>query len=125
MTVRFMSGKKDFIFVISVIAFVLSACGAQPTQVQPTATPTRPIESGHPITSEGLPATEADVPRVSVEEAKTAFDSGLAVIVDVRHPNNFESSHVAGAVSVPLLQIERDLTSLTLDKEQWIITYCT
>jgi rhodanese-related sulfurtransferase len=83
------------------------------------------MEPSPAIASAELPLTEPDVPRVSVEEAKAAFDSGSAVLVDVRHPNDYESSHIAGAISIPLLQIERDLASLTLNKEQRIITYCT
>jgi rhodanese-related sulfurtransferase len=62
---------------------------------------------------------------VSVEEARAALDSGAAVIVDVRNPTAYEASHIAGALSIPLGEIESNLTSLTLDKEQWIITYCT
>ena len=116
---------RYILFALLTFVFVLSACSAQPTQVQPTLAPTQVIESGHGITSAELPATDADVPRISVEAAKEAFDRGLAIIVDVRHPNNFQESHIEGAISVPLLQIERDLTSLTLDREQWIITYCT
>ena len=114
-----------FLFAILAFESVLSACEAQPTQTQPTAAPTRVLDSGHAITSGELPKTEVDVPRVSVEEAKAALDQDLAVIVDVRPPNNFESSHIAGAISVPLGTIERDLASVPLNKDQWIITYCT
>ena len=113
------------LFAALVFVAALSACSAGPTQVQPTAAPTQVTESTRAATSGELPATETDVPRVSVEEAKAAFESGLAIIVDVRQPNNYESSHIAGAISVPLGEIERNLTSLTLNKEQWIITYCT
>jgi rhodanese-related sulfurtransferase len=65
------------------------------------------------------------VPRLSIEEAKAALESGAAVMVDVRRPAGYEKSHVTGSISIPLEEIERDLTSLTLDKDQWIITYCT
>jgi rhodanese-related sulfurtransferase len=65
------------------------------------------------------------VPRISLEEARVALESGAAVIVDVRNPGAFEASHVAGAISVPLGIIERDLANVPLDKDQRIITYCT
>jgi rhodanese-related sulfurtransferase len=65
------------------------------------------------------------VPRISPEEAQAALESGAAVIVDVRSSEAFEASHVAGAISVPLGAIERDLANVPLDKDQWIITYCT
>jgi hypothetical protein len=112
-------------FVIVSFMSVLSACSAQPTQAQPTAVPTTIIEPVFTQASVDLPQTEADVPRVSIEEAKAALDSGAAVIVDVRNLSAFEASHIVGAISVPLGTIERELTSVPLHKDQWIITYCT
>jgi 3-mercaptopyruvate sulfurtransferase SseA len=71
------------------------------------------------------PKTEADVPRISVKEAKPALDSGKAIIVDVRSAESYAASHAVGAISIPLTEIEADPAGLGLDKEQWIITYCT
>jgi hypothetical protein len=120
-----MNGTKRILFVILLMLFVLSACSAQPTQAQPTSAPTTIIEPGSTQASGDLPQTEADVPRISVEEAQVAFESGAAIIVDVRSPDAFEESHIAGAISVPLGAIERDLANVPLNKDQWIITYCT
>ena len=114
--------------MILLAASILSACSAQPTtQTLPTAVPTPTIQPGRGITSDEqeLPLTEAEVPRVSLEAAKAALDSGAAILVDVRSPSAFEASHIAGAISVPLGQIERELTQVPLEKDQWIITYCT
>lgn len=130
-----MKRVKAILFAIWLFAFALSACSARPTQVQPT--PTHGLESGHGIAPdqtvesiltpslENLPRSEAEVPRVSVEEAKAALESGTAIIVDVRSPGAYETSHIKGAVSVPLGELERNLSGLTLPKDQWIITYCT
>lgn len=111
---------KDIFFVILLFA---SACSAQPAQLQPTLAPT---QIGEPAsTTENLPQTDAEVPRVSLEEARVALESGEAIIVDVRRSDYFEASHIAGAISVPLGDIERNPTGVPLNKEQWIITYCT
>ncbi len=72
-----------------------------------------------------LPQTEADVPRVTAEEAKAALDSGTAVIVDVRILESFAAQHIQGALSIPLAGIEADPAGVKLDKDKWIITYCT
>lgn len=123
-----MQRTRYILFITLLAASILSACSAQPaTQASPTAVPTPTLQPGRGITSDEqqLPLTEAEVPRVSLEEAKAALDSGAAILVDVRSPNAFEESHIAGAISVPLGQIERDLTQVPLDKDQWIITYCT
>lgn len=120
-----MHGRKQILFVALMAVFVISACSARATETPPTPAPTRIADPSYPQPSGNLPASEAEVPRVPVEEARAAVESGTAVIVDVRSPDDFASSHVAGAISVPLIEIERDPTSLPLDKEQWIITYCT
>ena len=62
---------------------------------------------------------------MSLEEAKAALDSGAAILVDVRSPDAYDASHIAGAISVPLGAIERELTEVPLNKDQWIVTYCT
>jgi predicted sulfurtransferase len=72
-----------------------------------------------------IPRTEANVPRISVSEAKAALDSGSVVIVDVRSAQSYTASHAAGAVSIPLTNIESSVNNLSLQKDQWIITYCT
>ena len=117
--------KRKRIFLAAWIAvFLLAACGAQPTQGQPAA-PAQTVDPGSFITSGDLPQTEREVPRVSVEEAKAAFEQGQAVLIDVRNPPAFESQHIAGAINIPLGEIERDPAGLDLAKDQWIITYCT
>jgi hypothetical protein len=110
-------------YIPFVVLLFMSACSARPTQVQPTLAPTQIIEPA--FTAENLPRSEADVPRISVEEAKAAFESGEAIIVDVRRSDFFESSHIAGAISVSLSDIEQNPAGVPLDREQWIITYCT
>lgn len=62
---------------------------------------------------------------MSVEEAKAALDSGEAVIVDVRSDAAFAVSHVAGAMNIQLGEFETQPTDLNLEKDRWIITYCT
>jgi hypothetical protein len=63
------------------------------------------------------------VRRVSLEDAKAALDSRSAIFVDVRGDDVYAMSHIPGAVSIPLDQLETRLSEL--DREKWIITYCT
>ena len=116
-----MDRTKHILLVFLVTLFVLSACSAQIGSTPPTSAPTTIVFT---LQSDSLPATDADVPRVSIEEARAALESGAAVLVDVRAPEAFASRHIAGAISIPLGQIEMDLASVALEKEQWIITYC-
>jgi len=119
--------KRNIVVFIAVTILILSAlaCNALLPQTEPTSAPTQIIEPIFTQSPGDLPLTEAEVPRVSVEEAKAALDSGEAVIVDVRDPDAFEASHVAGAISIPLDELENNPAGLNLDRDQWIITYCT
>jgi 3-mercaptopyruvate sulfurtransferase SseA len=104
----------NWLTVIVALTFALQACSA--------TTPT--IASTHtPIAGEA--GTQAALPRVSIEEARSALESGAAILVDVRSVESYKASHIAGAISIPLNEIEAGPDQLNLDKTQWIITYCT
>jgi rhodanese-related sulfurtransferase len=62
---------------------------------------------------------------VPPDQAKTALDSGDAIIVDVRGAAAYAQKHITGALEISLGAIELDPTNLNLDKNKWIITYCT
>jgi 3-mercaptopyruvate sulfurtransferase SseA len=117
-----MKRTNPILFAVLVIVLTTLACNALSPQAAPN--PTQIIETQLTESAGDFPLTEADVPRVTIEEAKAALESGAAVVVDVRHPSQYEESHVAGAISIWLDDIEANPTSLNLDKNQWIITYC-
>ncbi len=112
--------KLKWIGLFLLLALTLSACSASSPDL-----PTVAVEPAWTLPAGDLPQTEADVPRVTVEEAKAAFDSGQAILVDVRSTESFVISHITDALSVPLTRIEASPKNVTLDKNQWIITYCT
>ena len=96
---------KKFILVIPILLLATLACSSALSQTEP--------------------ATEADVPRITVEDAKAAVDGSEAVIVDVRSAESFAAGHIAGAISIPLAEFETNISNIALEKDQWIITYCT
>jgi rhodanese-related sulfurtransferase len=60
---------------------------------------------------------------VSLADAKAAFDSKSAVFVDVRDVDVYDTNHIQGALNIPLAVFDAQYTQL--DRNQWIITYCT
>lgn len=64
-----------------------------------------------------------EVARVTLDEAKAAFDSGAAVFLDVRSQGQYERAHIANSLWIPLADIEARMGEL--DPNDWIITYCT
>jgi 3-mercaptopyruvate sulfurtransferase SseA len=69
------------------------------------------------------PATVDQVKRVSLVDAKAAFDAGTAVFVDVRDSNSYAGSHITGALLIPLSDLTNRLSEL--NPSSWVITYCT
>ena len=71
--------------------------------------------------STATPASVQQVERVSLENAKVAFDAKSAIFVDVRASSSYEVSHISGAMSVPLNDLPNRVGEL--DPKSWIITY--
>jgi hypothetical protein len=63
----------------------------------------------------------SEIARVQPDEAKAAYDSGEAIFVDVRPRETFTESHIPGALSIPLDEIQDRLDEL--DPKNWIILY--
>jgi len=123
--------KSNILFAVTILAFAIQACNASSPTAEPTIAPTQTLAATQiiePVSTQppaNLPESEAAVPRVSVEEAKAALDSGAAIIVDVRSAGAYAASHIPGAINIQLGEFETNPTDLKLGKEQWIITYCT
>lgn len=68
-------------------------------------------------------ATSQEINRVSLKDAKAAYDSGNAFFVDVRESEFYVQSHIPGALSIPLGELAERIGEL--NSQDWIITYCT
>jgi predicted sulfurtransferase len=104
------TNKNPVLLLSAVIVLGVLACNAFLLQMDSQA---------------GLPQTEEEVPRISVQDAWAAFEEGAAVIVDVRSAESYAAGHILGAISIPLDEFENNLPGIPLEKDQWIITYCT
>jgi 3-mercaptopyruvate sulfurtransferase SseA len=126
---------RYILLAILILLLTSLACNALLPQTESTLAPTPvqtqilvPTQITEPVATQpeaNLPQTDAEVPRVPVEQAKASFDSGDAVIVDVRGADAYARSHITGALEVSLSAIQTDPANLPLDKNKWIITYCT
>jgi 3-mercaptopyruvate sulfurtransferase SseA len=77
-------------------------------------------------TVQSLPQSESEddgVPRVSLADAKAAYETGSAVFLDVRDAESYAQSHITGALSIPLSELPDRMGEL--NESTWIITYCT
>ena len=123
--------KTNILLAGTILAFAIPACNASLPTIESTTAPTQTLAATQIVEPDStqpqanLPASETAVPRVSVKEAKAALDSGAAIIVDVRSAGAYAASHIPEAINIQLEEFETNPTDLNLDKDQWIITYCT
>ncbi len=74
-----------------------------------------------PLASPAIPYP--DIKRISLADAKAAFELKSAVFIDVRGEPYFSESHIPGAISMTYDEMPARMGEL--DKNAWIITYCT
>ena len=65
----------------------------------------------------------SDIERISLEDAKKAYDAGTVVILDIRDADSYAYSHITGAINIDLEVLESRLVEL--NRSDHIITYCT
>jgi 3-mercaptopyruvate sulfurtransferase SseA len=119
--------KTKAILLLSILLLATLACNARTAPSSPTPEPalTTIVEWVPTPTPGGAPLTEAEVPRVDLERARAAIASGEAIVIDVRSQEAYAQSHIPGALNIQLSEFETNPAGVNLDKDQWIITYCT
>ena len=118
--------KTKFLLAFSILILVSLACNTLLPNAEPTSTMVVIVEPTFPTEPPPeLPATEDDVPRVSLEEALTAYAAGAAIFLDVRSAEDYAASHIPGALNIYVTDIELNPVIPGPDKDEWIITYCT
>ncbi len=87
--------------------------------------PDQPAPTPTPAIARSLPPEETfpNIARVSLADAKAAFDAGSAVFVDVRDSTSYGTGHIPGAKLIPLIELAKRTGELK--PTDWIITYCT
>ena len=70
-----------------------------------------------------VPASEADVPRITIAELEKASAGGQVLVIDVRGDSAYAAGHIAGAVSIPEAQLPAQVEKLKAEKRP-IVTYC-
>ncbi|HEY8562364.1 MAG TPA: rhodanese-like domain-containing protein [Pyrinomonadaceae bacterium] len=112
------------IAVISISMF--TACQNAASSSSPTAARTDSANPGATETPKGNSQPEdplAKVARISLADAKKAFDEGSAVFVDTRAEVQYKQEHIKGAINIPAEAFQTRYAEVPKDKK--IITYCS
>ena len=119
-------------FLIFTVAFIAVVACARSTQsndntvavlanttatAAPTATP--PVIAAPSQT----PTPAEDAPRITLEEAKKAYDEGKAFIIDARAEEAYKAEHIKGSVNIRQDTLDARLKEIPRDKT--IIVYCS
>ena len=77
-------------------------------------------------TKEEIDATQGAVyVNITAQEAKEVMDTQEGyVILDVREQDEYDESHIPGAILIPYEQIPEKAESILTDKDQLILVYC-
>ncbi len=67
--------------------------------------------------------TENDMKRISVDQAKAAYDKDGVVIVDTRAADHYKQEHIKGAINIPSNEFQNRYKELPTNKQ--IIAYCS
>ena len=67
-------------------------------------------------------ADDSEVPRITIEDAKKAFDDGTAIFIDARSVEAYKEDHIKGAIIIEGAKPDR---FDTLPKGKKIIAYCS
>ena len=105
--------KILLLFAIPIFAFVI-AC-ASPEKNADVAT-----ANAAPAAT---PAPGDTAPRISLADAKKAYDDGAAVFIDSRAESAFRAEHIKGATNISGDILDAHLKELPRDKK--IIVYCS
>ena len=106
-----------FVLLTAIAGLVtIAACTdvAEPIAVSQSPTPTPPAvhqPDGH------------DAPRISLAEAKKAFDEGTSTFIDTHVKATYDAGHIPGAINVTMQELEEKFNSIPKGKR--IIAYCS
>ena len=105
---------------------IFTACEKGVSNTPPTAkTNSAPANSSAAPTANSATSDDplANVPRISLADAKKAFDEGNVVFVDTRADVSYKVEHVKGAINIPAEAFQTRYAEVPKDKK--IITYCS
>lgn len=119
--------------ILSFMIFTVFGFAQQSCQKQTAATKTEKAKNNGGAVAANVanspsPTVRAEAPaddaaRISLEEAKKAFDAGDAVFVDTRAASAYQDEHIKGAINIPAGEFETRYKEVPKDKK--VIAYCS
>lgn len=83
----------------------------------------KPATPAQPTTPAAAPTPVDDAPRISLADAKKAYDDKSAVFVDTHSKQTYDADHIAGAINMTTADIVA--VGDKIPKGKKIIAYCS
>jgi hypothetical protein len=114
----FVSLMRDLMFLSLLTVFMISIACARSAEP-----PVAPLALNTSAPTPAPTATPDDAQRITLADAKKAFDDGSAFFVDARAAEAYEMEHIKGAVNITPATLGAHLKELPKNKK--IIVYCS
>lgn len=111
---------KQTAFLFALIAPLLFGCGT--AQTNTAANNSSAAAAATPGTA-FTPPLPVEAPRISIEDAKTAFDSKTAVFIDTHSADYYAKQHIPGAININAGDLAAKEDKIPKGKK--IIAYCS
>lgn len=115
--------RNIIFFAAAFGALASAACTDAARPVNVTKVPTPAPQATRPGVDSHGHADGEDAPRISLAEAKKAFDEGSAIFIDTHVKNTYDFEHIKGAMNVTVQDFEAKVN--TIPKGKKIIVYCS
>jgi 3-mercaptopyruvate sulfurtransferase SseA len=115
---------RYLLFLTFAAAFIVVAACARTSQLASNTAGEIAESTATPTPAPTLtPTPPDDAPRITLEEAKKAYDDGKAFVIDARAAEVYKAEHIKGAVNITYTTLDAHLKELPKDKT--IIVYCS
>src|SRR4030095_13229758 len=115
--------RNIFLSAAAASLFAVAACtdAAEPVSISKTQTPA-PEQSALPPQTPGSQQTAhidegQDAPRISLEEAKKAFDEKSATFIDTHVKATYDAGHIPGAINITVQDLESTFNTIPKGKK--------
>ncbi len=105
------------------VGIFISACSTSTTNStvnSSTAKASAPTVT--PAAAPSLPPLD-NAARISLADAKKAFDDGTAIFIDTRSDATYKQEHITGSINIPTGTLDANLSKLNKSKK--LIAYCS
>jgi 3-mercaptopyruvate sulfurtransferase SseA len=108
------------------MAITAAGCAKSGASTRSVGATTAGVSAAQSTTAIPPPTQNAEdkIPRVKVDEAKKLVAEGKAIFIDVRGADAYKTSHIKGALDVPLTKLN-DGEFKDLPSDKLIIAYCS